>query len=375
MTPFYTWVTGLAHSGVLPADFQYPFLVRGFLCVLLLTPMLGGLSHLVVARRMAFFSAALGQAALTGVSLGLLIGEPLNSPYAGMFGFCLLATLGMVYVKRRSSLPPDTLIGVFLALSLGLGLVLLVAVTRQFNVHQVEAILFGSLLTVTDSDLLLLLAVGVVVMVLLAREYNHLLLDSLSPPLAGVEGSDSRFLDYFFAFLLALSIVVSLKIIGALLVEALVVVPAAASRNVARSARGYLAWSVVVAFVAGAGGRRRRPRREPRVLRDARGGRAGTRLAGPRGAWTSGRRHGRGRRGRHSARESNADWRAARRRRRLLLQVRLAHVVTNDQRLRTNDYRLTMAIPQGPRPTGIFFVKLPVAMSRTETSLDGPFAV
>lgn len=254
MTPFYAWVTSLAHSGVLPADFQYPFLVRGFLCVLLLTPMLGGLSHLVVARRMAFFSAALGQAALTGVSLGLLIGEPLNSPYAGMFGFCLLATLGMVYVKRRSSLPPDTLIGVFLALSLGLGLVLLVAVTRQFNVHQVEAILFGSLLTVTDSDLLLLLAVGVVVMALLAREYNHLLLDSLSPPLAGVEGSDSRFLDYFFAFLLALSIVVSLKIIGALLVEALVVVPAAASRNVARSARGYLVWSVAVAFVAGAGG-------------------------------------------------------------------------------------------------------------------------
>jgi ABC-type Mn2+/Zn2+ transport system permease subunit len=91
-------------------------------------------------------------------------------------------------------------------------------------------------------------------MVLLAREYNHLLLDSLSPPLAGVEGSDSRFLDYFFAFLLALSIVVSLKIIGALLVEALVVVPAAASRNVARSARGYLVWSVAVAFVAGAGG-------------------------------------------------------------------------------------------------------------------------
>ena len=80
------------------------------LCVLLLTPILGGLSHLVVARRMAFFSAALGQAALTGVSVGLLIGEPLNTPYGGMFGFCLLSTLAMIYVKRRSSLPSDTLI-------------------------------------------------------------------------------------------------------------------------------------------------------------------------------------------------------------------------------------------------------------------------
>jgi zinc transport system permease protein len=254
VTALYAWVAGLARSGSLPSDFQYPFLIRGFLCVLVMTPILGGLSHLVVARRMAFFSAALGQAALTGVSVGLLLGEPLNAPYGGMFGFCLLATLGMVYVKRRSTLPPDTLIGVFLALSLGLGLCLLVAVTRQFNVHQVESVLFGSLLTVTDGDLLLLLGVSVCVIVLLARQYNHLLLDSLNPPLAGVDGSDSRFLDYFFAFLLALSIVVSLKIIGALLVEALVVVPAAAARNVARSTRQYLAWSIAVAFTSGAGG-------------------------------------------------------------------------------------------------------------------------
>jgi hypothetical protein len=79
-------------------------------------------------------------------------------------------------------------------------------------------------------------------------------LDSLSPPLATVAGSDSAYLEYFFALLLAVSIVVSLKIIGALLVEALVVVPAAAARNVARGTRSYLAWSMAVAFFAGTGG-------------------------------------------------------------------------------------------------------------------------
>src|SRR4249920_1234843 len=109
MTAFYAWIGALAQRGVLPADFQYPFLVRGFLCVIVLAPILGGVSHLVVTRRMAFFSAALGQAAITGVALGLLLGEPLNAPYGGMFGFCLLSTLGMVYAKRRSQLPPDTL--------------------------------------------------------------------------------------------------------------------------------------------------------------------------------------------------------------------------------------------------------------------------
>lgn len=254
MTAFYDWFAGLARSGVLPSDFQYPFLIRGFLCVLVLAPLLGGLSHLVVTRRMAFFSAALGQAALTGVAIGLLLGEPLNAPYGGMFGFCLLATLGMVFVKRHATLPPDTLIGVFHALTLGLGLCLLVAVTRQFNVHQVESVLFGSLLTVTDADLLLLLAVGVLVAILLLRQYNRLLLDSLNPPLSSVAGNDSAFLEYFFAILLTVAIVVSLKIIGALLVEALVVVPAAAARNVAKGTRSYLLWSVAIAFLAGAGG-------------------------------------------------------------------------------------------------------------------------
>jgi zinc transport system permease protein len=239
MTPFYTWIASLAQRGLLPGDFQYPFLIRGFLCVLILAPMLGGISHLVVTRRMAFFSAALGQAAITGVAIGLLLGEPLNAPYGGMFGFCLLATLGMVYVKRHATLPPDTLIGVFHALTLGLGLCLLVALTRQFNVHQVESVLFGSLLTVTDADLLLLIGVGLFVAVLLVREYNHLLLDSLSPPLAAVSGAEPAYLEYFFALLLTLAIVA---------------VPAAAARNVAHGARSYLIWSVAVAFLGGAGG-------------------------------------------------------------------------------------------------------------------------
>jgi zinc transport system permease protein len=254
MTRFYLWVADLAERGWLPDDFQYPFLIRGFFCALILAPILGGLSHLVVTRRMAFFSAALGQAALTGVAIGLLVGEPLNAPYGGMFGFCLLTTLGMVYVKRHATLPPDTLIGVFHALTLGLGLCLLVVVTRQFNVHQVESVLFGSLLTVTDGDLLLLLAVGTAVALVLVWHYNKLLLDSISPPLARVAGADSAFLEYLFAILLTLSIVVSLKVIGALLVEALVLVPAAAARNLARGTRGYFAWSVVVAFLGGAGG-------------------------------------------------------------------------------------------------------------------------
>ena len=185
MTAFYAWVGELAQRGVLPADFQYPFLVRGFLCVLVLAPILGGLSHLVVTRRMAFFSAALGQAALTGVAIGLLLGEPLNAPYGGMFGFCLLSTLAMVYVKRHATLPPDTLIGVFHALTLGLGLCLLVAADAAVQRPPGRV---GAVRQPADGHRrrsgAAARASGVVVAVLLVRDYNHLLLDSLSPPLA-----------------------------------------------------------------------------------------------------------------------------------------------------------------------------------------------
>jgi len=254
MDTLYHWAAEMARAGRLPSDFQYPFLIRGFLSVLILAPLLGGLSHLVVIRRMAFFSAALGNAALTGLSVALLLGEPLTAPYGGIFSFCLLSALAMIWVKRHSRLPPDTLIGVFLALTLGLGICLIVAVTRRFNIHQVESVMFGSLLTVTDRDLLLLLIVGAGTAALLFADYNGLLLDSLNGPLARSRGIPTAYLDYAFAVALTVAVVVSLKIIGALLVEALVIVPAAASRNVSRSVRGYLLISVLIAFLAGVGG-------------------------------------------------------------------------------------------------------------------------
>jgi zinc transport system permease protein len=254
VTLFYTWLASLAARGILPEVFQYAFFVRGLLAVMLLAPLLGGMSHLVVARRLSFFSAALGQAALTGLTIGLVLGEPLNGAYGGIFGFCSLSALAMVYVKRHAALPPDTLVGVFLSLTLGLGICLLVAVTKRFNIHQVEAVMFGSLLTVTDVDLLLLLVIGIAITLILAWIYNALLLDSLDPAVGQVSGVRSGFVEYLFVLLLTAAIIVSLKVIGALLIEAMVVVPAAAARNLARTTRAYLTLSIVTAVIAGIGG-------------------------------------------------------------------------------------------------------------------------
>lgn len=254
MNDAFAWFAAAAERGVLPDAFRFPFFVRGMLSVLLLAPLLGGVSHLVVARRLSFFSAALGQAALTGLTIGLLLGEPVNGAYGGIFGFCALSALAMVWVKRHARLPSDTLVGVFLSLTLGLGICLLVAVTKRFNVHQIEAVMFGSLLTVTDGDLLLLAVLAAAVGLVLAWVYNDLLLDSIDPAVAQAGGVRSAFLEYLFVLLLTAAIVVGLKVIGALLIEAMVVVPAAASRNLARGMRSYLVGSILTALLAGVGG-------------------------------------------------------------------------------------------------------------------------
>jgi len=254
MNSFYQWLAALAARGTLPKVFEYAFFARGLLSVVVLAPLLGGISHLVVARRLAFFSTALGQAALTGLAIGIVLGEPLNAAYSGIFGFCFVSAIAMVYVKRRASLPSDTLVGVFLSLTLGLGICLLVAVTKRFNIHQVEAVMFGSLLTVTDQDLLLLCAFTVLVLGSVAVSYNSLLLDSLDPSLGRTAGVRSALLEYLFVVLLTAAIVVSLKIIGALLVEAMVVVPAAAARNLSRGMRSYFLLSILTALIAGVGG-------------------------------------------------------------------------------------------------------------------------
>lgn len=254
MSWLYSWWIELAAAFGLPEAFRYPFVARGVVAVLLLAPILGGLSHLVVARRLAFFSTALGQAALTGLTIGVAAGQALDQTYAPILGFCLIVALIMTLIRRHTTLPPDTVIGVFLALTLGLGICLLVAATRRFNIHQIEAVMFGSIITITDRDLLLLLVLGALVSTAIALRYNQLLLDSLSPPIARARGLSTMAAEYGFIVLVTIAITLSLKVIGALLVEAMIVVPAAAARNLAATLRGYLLWSIALAALSGVAG-------------------------------------------------------------------------------------------------------------------------
>jgi zinc transport system permease protein len=89
-----------------------------------------------------------GHAALTGVAIGILLGEPYTGPYGSLFGYCLLFGILLNYLRNRTGLAPDTLIGVFLSVSLALGASLLLILAGKINVHILENVLFGSVLTV-----------------------------------------------------------------------------------------------------------------------------------------------------------------------------------------------------------------------------------
>ncbi len=254
MTPIYEAIreamAELALLGVLPESFNYSFVVNSLLCALLIGPLLGALGTMVVIKRLAFFSEAVGHAALTGISIGIIVGEPYTNPYASVFAFCLLFALLMNFVKHRTQMSSDTLIGVFLSASLGVGACLLVFVVSKVNIHMLDSVLFGSILTVNDTDMNVLLAITILCLIIGALFFNRFLLASLNPSLAEARGVPVRALDYLFIIMIAVVTVASLKIVGAVLVEALLLIPAASARNVSRSLKGYVGFSVLFATLS-----------------------------------------------------------------------------------------------------------------------------
>ncbi|MBA1189544.1 metal ABC transporter permease [Pseudomonas entomophila] len=243
-------IQGWAQAGWLPEALAYGFVVNALLAGLMIGPVLGGLGTLVVVKRFAFFSEAVGHAALTGVAIGILLGEPYTGPYGSLFGYCLLFGLLLNYLRNRTGLSPDTLIGVFLSVSLALGASLLLMLAGKINVHILENVLFGSVLTVSGQDLLVLGIVALLVLGLALPLYNRIILASFNPQLAAVRGVAVKRLDYLFVVLVTLVTVAAVKVIGAILVGALLVIPAAAARLVSQSLKGFFWLSVLIATVS-----------------------------------------------------------------------------------------------------------------------------
>src|SRR6185369_536697 len=182
------YIIGLANAGVIHYTFSYAFVVNAFLCSIVVGPLLGGIGTMVVAKRMAFFSQAVGNAALTGVAIGVIIGESYTAPYMSMFSFCLLFGLFLNFSRNRTKMSSDTLIGVFLSISLAIGATALLWVSAKVNTHILDTVMFGSILTVNDTDMSVLLATTLLTAATALPLFNQMLLASLNPSLAHVRG-------------------------------------------------------------------------------------------------------------------------------------------------------------------------------------------
>jgi len=239
------YIINLAEQGTIHYTFLYEFVVNGFLCAFVVGPLLGGIGTMVVIKRMAFFSQAIGNAALTGVAIGVIIGESYTAPYVSMFSFCILFALFLNFSKNRTKMSSDTLIGVFLSISLAIGATTLLWVSARVNTHILDTVMFGSILTVNNTDMNVLLVTALITAVVALPLYNRMLLASLNPSLAHVRGVRVHLLEYVFVLLVTILTVACVKIVGAVLVEALLLIPAAAARNLNSSIRGFVIWSII----------------------------------------------------------------------------------------------------------------------------------
>jgi zinc transport system permease protein len=225
------------------------FMQQALVELALLAPMCAVMGVHVVNFRMAFFSDAISHSAFTGVALGLLLGADARLT---MVGFALAVGLAIMAVSRKSSLSIDTVIGVFFSAVIAFGLAV---VSRDRSVaRNLQMFLYGDILTIGNAEIGLTAVLFVALMAFQTAGYNRLLYVGVNPSLASAHKVPTRAIQYLFAALLSLVVIVSVWAVGVFLVTAMLIVPAASARNLARSAAGMFWWALAVGLTSAVAG-------------------------------------------------------------------------------------------------------------------------
>ncbi len=234
-------------DALLPLEaYRFTFMKNAFLAILLLTPMLGLLGTMAVNRQMAFFSDALGHSALTGIGLGIVLG--MHSDLAAMLIFGIIWAVMICLIRQSGAASADTVISVFSSTSVAAGLLIL---SRGGQFAKYSSLLIGDVLAVTPQDLLYLLLALLGTAAVWTVLYNALLTTSVDPSLARSRGLRFRLIECVFVALVAVAVMLSIRWVGVMLINALLILPAAAGRNIARTARQHALWSVLIALFSG----------------------------------------------------------------------------------------------------------------------------
>lgn len=260
-------IDGVTTLPILPAGsfFTLDFNVRGILATLVVCFICGAMGSLVVGNRMAFFSDALAHCAFAGVALGLLLCIMTDTPdelvrqriVFMMVTFGVGVGLLIAFVRDQTALASDTIIGVFYAASIGIGAVVTrIAYKWQGGrkLFSIEDFIFGNPISATSWEVVLLLLLAIGVVIFLYFLYNWLVLASANPSLALSRRVPVRLCRYLFILQLALMVNLSQQITGTLLINGLLIVPAATAANLASNLRQMFWYSIALALAVGAGG-------------------------------------------------------------------------------------------------------------------------
>lgn len=219
---------------------QYDFIKNAFLAILIISPLFGILGTMIVNNRMAFFSDALGHSALTGMAIGILFGAIDTS--VPMILFAIAFALLLNKIKHSGIVANDTVISVFSSMSTAIGLIIL---SRGGNFAKYSALLVGDILSISPKEIVWLLLILIVTIVFWIFGFNKLHAVSLNTSLAKSKRIPVKLLDNLFVVLIAVIVMLSIEWIGILIINALLILPAAASRNIAGNMREYHLFSVL----------------------------------------------------------------------------------------------------------------------------------
>ena len=226
------------------------FMKNALLAILVISPLFGLLSTMVVQRRMSFFSDALGHSAFTGIAIGALCG--LAAPTWCAVALAVVFALLFSLVQYRSNLASDTVIGVFSSTAVALGIFLSTLGGRSFT--KFNSLLVGDILSVSPARIGLLALILLAVIVLWALALNRLALSAVHPALADSRGAKPAVVETIFNCVVAVVVALSMTWIGLLVINSLLILPGAMARNVAKNMKQYTLFSLLGAILAGIAG-------------------------------------------------------------------------------------------------------------------------
>ena len=229
---------------------RWGFMKNALLAILLMAPLFGLMSTMIVTGRMSFFSDALGHSAFTGIAIGCIFGMAL--PIWMAVAFSVVFAMLFSYVRSRSNQAADTLIGVFSSAAVALGI--FIATLNGGSFTKYNKYLIGDILSIAPGEIGALAVVFVGVAVFWVLYSNRLTLSSIHPQLASSRGIPVQLSQTVFTTAIAVVMTLTISSVGLLILNSLLVLPAAAARNVSRNLKQYHLFSVIFALIAGLGG-------------------------------------------------------------------------------------------------------------------------